>query len=138
MSVESYLFGRPTRELLYKSLDASTKRNRAISQNIANVTTEGYKRKEVHFEELVQKAMRIKVDGDVTNETHLDIGKEASLKKIVPLVSESNDLTLAGDINNVDIDIEMAKLAENQIQYQFTVKFAGFDKYQSAISGRVS
>ena len=137
MSIESYLFRRPTRELLYKSLDASAKRNRAISQNIANVTTDGYKRKEVRFEELNQDALKIKINGETTKDTHLDIGKAAAMSKVVPLVSESNDQTLPGDINNVDIDIEMAKLAENQIQYQYSIKFSGFDKYQSAISGRV-
>ncbi len=105
MSIDSYLFGGTTRQLVYKSLDATAKRGRAINQNIANVTTEGYNKKEVHFEELVQRALKIKVEGNATNQNHLEISKQASLDKIKPLVSESNDLTLPGEVNNVDIDM---------------------------------
>ena len=137
MSLDNYLFGRTTRSLVYKSLDASAKRGRAINQNIANATTEGYSRKEVRFEEYVQQAMKIKVEGQETQENHMQIGKRASLDKIKPIVEESNDKTLPGEVNNVDIDIEMSKLAENQIHYNYTIRFAGFDKYQAAIKGQV-
>ena len=136
MSIDSYLFGGTTRQLVYKSLDATAKRGRAINQNIANVTTEGYNKKEVHFEELVQRALNIKVDGNETKQNHLEISKKAALDKIKPVVSESNDLTLPGEVNNVDIDMEMSKLAENQIHYQYAVRFAGFSKFESAINGR--
>jgi hypothetical protein len=34
MSIDSYLFGGTTRQLVYKSLDATAKRGRAINQNM--------------------------------------------------------------------------------------------------------
>jgi flagellar basal-body rod protein FlgB len=49
---------------------------------------------------------------------------------------EPLDPTLPSGVNNVDVDKEMAKLAENQIMYNFGIRFAGFDKYNSAITGR--
>ena len=43
---------------LEKSLDASWLRNDIISQNIANVDTPNYKRKEVKFEEYLNSEMK--------------------------------------------------------------------------------
>ena len=136
MDVKNYLFGKLTRQLVYKSLDASMMRQRAISNNIANVNTEGYLRKEVSFEDRLQGVLDKKIDGDTTNQRHMELGQVAALKKVVPLAYEANDKTLAGEVNNVDIDLEMSKLAENQIHYQMAAKFAGFEKYLAAISGQ--
>ncbi|MDB5103112.1 MAG: Flagellar basal body rod protein FlgB [Fibrobacteres bacterium] len=63
-------------------------------------------------------------------------GKGLDLSKIEPFVFEPKDTTLPGEINNVDVDMEASKMAENQIYYQFLTKFVGFDKYNAAISGR--
>lgn len=136
MSIQDYLFRRSGRQILYKGLDASTQRSRAISNNIANVATVGYKRKEVSFEDQVQQAMKKQLTGEETNEKHNEISKRASLEKITPRIFESSDQTLPGEINNVDIDMEMAKLAENQIKYNYNIKFSGFDKYQAAVKGQ--
>jgi len=137
MDLRGYMFQGAKRTLLYKSLDANGLRNRAISHNIANANTVGYQRKEVHFEEQVKAALRLKVDGERTNEQHFEIGKEAAIKKVKAFALEANDPTLPGEINNVDIDLEMSKLAENQIQYNYNIKFAGFEKFLGAIKGRM-
>lgn len=136
MDVRSYLFGKTTRQMVYKSLDANMMRQRAISNNIANANTEGYLRKEVSFEDRLKAVIDKKIDGDTTNQRHMELGKVQEIQKLKPLVYEANDPTLAGEVNNVDIDMEMSKLAENQIQYQFNTRFVGFDKYLSAISGQ--
>ncbi len=136
MSLQAYLFQRNTRQLVYKSLDTNMKRSRATAQNIANVTTPGYKRLEVTFEDQLQDALKKKIDGNETDKNHKKIGRQAAIEKVQAHIFRANDPTLAGDINNVDIDIEMAKLAENKIQYHYNVRFAGFEKYQAAVSGR--
>ncbi|MGL1935038.1 MAG: flagellar basal body rod protein FlgB [Fibrobacterales bacterium] len=137
MDLRGYMFQGTRRTLLYKSLDANGMRNRAISHNIANATTVGYQRKEVHFEEQVRAALRLKVDGETTDENHFEIGKDAAVQKVKAFARESNDATLPGEINNVDIDLEMSKLAENQIQYNYNIKFSGFEKFLGAIKGRM-
>ncbi|MCL2261431.1 MAG: hypothetical protein FWC15_08785, partial [Fibromonadales bacterium] len=76
------LFKTNTRMLVYKSLDASAMRGRAIAQNIANAQTPGYNRVEVNFEEQVRAAMRKQVEGRVTDEKHMEIGRKASIKKV--------------------------------------------------------
>lgn len=136
MDVQNYLFGKLTRQMVYKSLDTNMMRQRAVSNNIANVNTEGYLRKEVSFEDRLNEVMDKKLNAETTNQRHMEAGQVAALQKIKPLVYEANDETLPGEINNVDIDLEMAKLAENQIQYQMNTRFVGFDKYLAAISGQ--
>jgi len=112
-------------------------RSKAIAQNIANVDVPGYNRKEVVFEEALRKAMKIKSEGTRTHPEHIEIGKKAALKKIKPESHEPYDPSNASGKNNVDIDMEAAKLAENQILYNFSIKFAGFSKLKSAINGRM-
>jgi len=60
-------------DVLEKSLDAALLRNEAISQNIANVDTPGYKRKTVAFEEYLNDA-RAKIKGIRTRPEHIPVG----------------------------------------------------------------
>ena len=45
------------------------------------------------------------------------------LERIDAVAFRSQDPTKPGEVNNVDVDIEMAKLAENQILFEYGVKF---------------
>jgi len=136
MNIRDYLFGGLTRQTVYKSLDAGSLRSRVIAQNLANVDTPGYRRKEVKFEEELQKALEKKLPAQLTQEGHMPFGKGIDISKVKPEVFEATDLTLPGEVNNVDVDIEAAKMAENQILYNYAIKFVGFDKFNSAILGR--
>lgn len=137
VDVKSHLFGSATRQLLYKSLDANAMRGRAISQNIANAMTPDYERVEVSFEEQVREAMKKQVDGTLTDDQHQELGRKTALKKVEAFSYRPIDPTNPGELNNVDIDLENAKMAENQIQYNFNIEFSGFAKYQAAIKGQV-
>jgi len=98
-------------------------RLKAISNNIANINTPGYKRIEVSFESELQKALNPNaLAGARTDAKHMAIGRP-DLGTIRPEAYRPNDPTLPGQVNNVDIDMEMAKLAENQILFQAGVKF---------------
>lgn len=113
-------------------------RLKAIANNIANVNTPGYKRIEVNFESELRKALDPNVlQGAVTNKSHMDIGRP-DIGTLKPEAYRPNDPTLPGQVNNVDIDMEMAKLAENQILFQAGVKFLSErgSVLRSAISGR--
>jgi len=136
-TTRSRLFNSDTRMLVYKGLDANAMRGRAIAQNIANAQTPGYQRVEVNFEEQVRDAMRKHVTGTKTDENHLDIGRKASIKKVEAYSFRPDDPTNPGEVNNVDIDIEASKMAENQIEYNYNMQFASFGKIQAAIKGQV-
>ncbi len=121
-----------------KGLDAATLRDKAISNNLANVNTPGYRRIEVKFEEELQKALKInELKGSRTHLNHLPNGKK-DLNDIHPIGYRSEDPTNPGEINNVDIDIEASKLAENNINFNYVAKFMKFESSSllGAIKGR--
>lgn len=124
-------------KVVEKSLDASWLRNEAISQNIANVDTPGYKRKTVSFEEHLSQAIDDSgFRGKRTNPRHIPIGG-SDISGIEPRVMEDNkSLSYRLDGNNVDIDNEMAAMAKNTIQYNTLVQRMNgqFSKIKSAIN----
>lgn len=97
--------------VLDKAADASWKRNEVISNNIANVDTPGYKRKDVQFEAYLQSALA----GDNSLDQRVANADLDTLDAMVYTDNSSYSYRLDG--NNVDIDTESANLAENQIRY---------------------
>ena len=100
--------------VLDKAADASWIRNEAISNNIANVDTPGYKRQDVNFEEQLRKAMK--------NSRYTSIDERVAkvdLERLNPITyRDHSTLSYRLDGNNVDIDTENVELASNQIRYQ--------------------
>ena len=97
--------------VLNKAASASWKRNEVIANNIANVDTPGYKRKDVQFETFLMSALTVdsSLDKRVSN---------IRLDSLNPQVyTDYSNLSYRLDGNNVDIDTESANLAENQIRY---------------------
>ena len=100
--------------VLDKAADAAWLRNDVIANNIANVDTPDYKRKDVAFEGELSRAlskMRYKsMDEKVDNlpTTYTDYG----------------DYSYRVDGNNVDIDTENVELARNQIKYNALITSA--------------
>ncbi|MBD3419915.1 MAG: flagellar basal body rod protein FlgB [Chitinivibrionales bacterium] len=121
-----------------KSLDAAMLRQRAIANNIANVNTPGYRRVEVAFEGELQKALdRTRLKGDKTDDDHLPIGRK-DVAHVHPKAWRPVDWSLPSGVNNVDIDTEMAKLAENQIMFNYGARFVkgAYRKLNAAIQAR--
>lgn len=121
---------------LEKALDASWLRNEAISQNIANVDTPGYKKKTVSFEEHLNQYTDNSVKGIRTDNRHIPIG-ENNVYDIEIKVSEDNkSLSMRLDGNNVDIDSEMSELAKNNLKYNTLIQSMNtqFKRLKSVIS----
>jgi len=118
------LFNNP---ILERALDASWVRNEAISDNIANIDTPGYKRKDVNFDDYLKAAMnKDTISGLVSDPRHIKInGTSDDSESNGSGVSGSNmkfttdysSTSMRMDGNNVDVDTEMAELAKNQILY---------------------
>ena len=97
-----------------KSLTASWMKNEAIANNIANVNTPNYKRETVEFEDLLKSAMgNALMPMTRTDEKHMPIAQN-----LEPKVIKERGTSFRKDGNNVNIDVEMAELAENQIKYE--------------------
>ena len=100
--------------VLNKAADASALRHKAISNNIANVDTPGYKRQDVNFESILASEI------GKTKYTSLDEKiKDVSLSNLnVSTYRDSTNYSYRLDGNNVDIDTENVEMAANQIQYK--------------------
>ena len=117
--------------ILDRAADASNMRNELISNNIANVVTPGYKRKDLNFENV----LRAEIAGDNLNKAVTDLNKDLSV--LEPRVFTDNaSLSYRLDGNNVDISTEEAYLAENQIKYQALIDLMNqeFARYKSVLS----
>ena len=102
--------------VLDKAADASWMRQEAISNNIANVNTPGYKRQDVAFEDSLQEA--------ISNSRYRSTDeKVANLSKADLRIryTDSSGFSYRLDGNNVDIDTENAALARNQLKYNALV-----------------
>ena len=113
--------------LLHKAMDAYTLRQRSIASNIANVSTPGYKRTEVSFEEDLKKALdNHGVKGKTAHEKHIPLGRPP-IEKLKPEIFVPDDGSLASGLNNVNIEQEMANQAKNSLNFSFSSRLANID-----------
>lgn len=122
--------------LLTKALDASWKRNEVITNNIANAETPNFKKSTVLFEEILKEELNgNKLKGAVTNSRHIHING-GSIKDLKYKVKTEDHFSTRMDKNNVDIDVEMAERAKNEIIYNtLTSRIqSGFQKIKFVIN----
>lgn len=121
-----------TINLLEMGLNGAHLRHEALSNNIANVSTPEYKRKDVNFIDALNDNLRMikeKNGGQnsnsvrlaKTNINHADFSSRNSRLRFNGTttfkVTDQNNTSYRNDDNNVDIDAEMAKLAKNNLYY---------------------
>lgn len=100
--------------VLKTSLDATATRNELLVNNIANVNTPNYKRKDLRFETELKNAFALSKGKSVDATVN-----QLDLKELKPEVyTDYAELSYRYDGNNVDINTENAILAKNQIKYQ--------------------
>ena len=108
----SGLFGK-TIDLLSNMLDFRAERHKVISSNVANLDTPGYKPSSLDFKGNLDAIMNknASLEMTTTNPRHI---KSAGEKGGNFQVSQSGE--------KVEIDKEMAELAENNIMYNLDVE----------------
>lgn len=102
--------------IMDKAADASWKRESAISNNIANTDTPGYKRQDVDFESALKQELGsskyIPLDKKVR-------GLNSDLSGLdVSTYTDSSNYSYRLDRNNVDVDTEQVELASEQLRYE--------------------
>lgn len=99
--------------VLGKAADASWLRNDILANNLANVDTPGYKRKDIDFESQLRRALGSSryesVDSKVSHVTSIELEGR--------VYTDAANFSYRLDGNNVDIDTENVELASNQIKY---------------------
>ena len=105
-------------DLLQQGLSAAWMRNAVIRNNIANVETPGFKASDVEFETLMALAAEgTGFKGAKTHPRHIDIGGAGDMTSVDAQIVERTGLSMRMDGNNVDIEDENVKLAQNSMYY---------------------
>ncbi|MCL1827320.1 MAG: flagellar basal body rod protein FlgB [Candidatus Cloacimonetes bacterium] len=141
--ITDLLYNRQVIGDLQKSMDAYSLRQKVLTNNIVNVTTPGYRAMKVDFEEQYKASLYPvgeKAHLDQTHEKHIQPeNTNKSFKDVFANVNYKNSPLNDSGLNNVDIDKEMAELAENALRYEMSTKLMNkkFTNLRKAISGRV-
>ena len=100
--------------VLDKAADASWKRENVITNNLANVNTPGFKRKDLDFESALREAL-----GHCQMESLDEKIKNLQQARLDPSVyTDLKNYSYRLDGSNVDVDVEEAEFASEQIRYQ--------------------
>ncbi len=110
--------------LFEKSLSFRTQRHDLLASNVANKDTPGYHAQDLVFEKNLEKALHADQPGPLktSNPRHMDGNNTPPLE-----LAQARRITSAApfvdfDGNTVDLDKEMAKIAENQLTYNATTR----------------
>lgn len=117
----------PVVDYLSRGMAAANLRHEVISDNIANVNTPAFKRSSVVFEDLLAKELNLDSDGNKlqmvrTHDRHLPM---AEFRRAQAVIERDDHTLMRVDHNNVDIDVEMADMAKNQLYYNSLVSQLG-------------
>ena len=135
-----------TKSVVAKALDGHWQRHSAISGNLANVETPGYKKHTVEFENHLSKAVQ-RHHGRMSSENG-ELGMTASNDEALPLFTSQaghfsptpsinglddveprlvidEGISTREDNNGVDVETEMVTLAENTQRYVALQNMAG-------------
>ena len=122
---------------LQQGLSAAWTRNAVIRNNLANIETPNFKASDVEFETLLARALEEDhsfrgiathpehisargFKGTTTDPKHYQFGpgyRFSDLSSITPQIVERRDLSMRMDGNNVDVEDENVKLAQNSLYY---------------------
>ena len=114
---------------LQKGLSAAWIRNAVIRNNIANVETPGFKASDTEFESLLTQSMQNATQSTgfkakKTHPKHIDFGSidAESTSLFETRIVKRDDVSMRMDGNNVDIESENVKLAQNSLYYNTLVE----------------
>ncbi len=112
----------PTMKMLGTALDVSSARHTAISRNVANANTPGYKAIDVDFGETLRRSIAsLSTAGSLgvkaTRRGHFQPHASGGQSSPPVMSSDPAGVSMRVDGNSVDMDLEMAKMAENVILY---------------------
>lgn len=107
-----------TSNRLERELDYAARRSELLLQNVANANTPGYKRIDLDFDAILKQTMTRTTPGlplALTDSKHLP---GTVVTEVEPPVVHDDSTSMRLDGNNVDVEYEMARIAENSMYYQ--------------------
>ena len=137
MKIDNFLFkGRIP--LMNRALDTYSLRMTTAAKNLANVNTVGYKPQRVKFEELFQNQMAL--NGAKTDERHIPVGTNSEPNgELIDRKIPAAEIMQSGE-NDINVDKEMAEVAQTQIRFQFVSQSMSkhFKQLNAAITGNTN
>ncbi len=107
-----------TMGVIERTLDLRSMRNRVIASNIANEETPGYRATDLHFQDAMAAATegRLPIVLAATHGRHIGV-QGHGIQQVTGKLAEvpAGDLPL--DANSVNMELELAKLSDNAMQY---------------------
>lgn len=126
---------QPILKLLEKTLDYTTFKQKLISKNIANISTKNYQREDVKFADFLTSNENTRLK--TTESKHFTTG-EVKLpgQGDFKIVEDKSNNKMSG-FNNVDMDTEMADMAQNSILFRLAARRMNFyfSQLQTVIKG---
>ncbi len=112
-----------TLKALTTALNFREMRQELISSNVANANTPGFKAKKLDFEEALARALD--VDGQMqmnaTDGRHYNVGG-GGFNNLEPEIYDNPNGVVSENGNTVDVEAEMAQMAENKLMYDALVQ----------------
>ncbi|WP_349410491.1 flagellar basal body rod protein FlgB [Pseudalkalibacillus sp. SCS-8] len=102
---------------LEHALNGRTLNHKIIANNIANADTPNYKAKSIQFKDSLNQSIK----ATRTDDSHIPFSSESDNTPLYR-VKTNNQTSYSHNGNNVDVDKEMSKLAENQLYYQALIQ----------------
>jgi flagellar basal-body rod protein FlgB len=140
MSIDT-MFGQ-TINLIAKNLDMRARSHEYIAGNIANMETPNYTPKSLSFEKELQETVGRKQQGvqssATTHPRHIPLkGVAGKVEEVQGVVEERPSRSMSRDGNGVDMEVEMGRLAENQILFNASIQILAkkFEGLKYAIKG---
>jgi len=112
-----------TAKALEQAMDLRLKRQELLGSNMANMDTPGYQPQDLEFEGELTRIIEDESAMPTTRRTdgeHLGMGVEALAG--ADNVEERPDVLNSVDGNGVDLDREMARVADNSMRYNATLE----------------
>ncbi len=128
-----------TSALYQKALDGTWQRQKAISNNITNSETPGYKATTVKFEDSLKAEINKLSSNSSSSSSSGFIDKMDSIQSIQNsnITVSSGDTSSRLDENNVDLESENIEMSKTTLQYYYLVRGVSdnYSRLKYAISG---
>lgn len=111
-------------DIIESGIKAESLRQKTIGNNVANLNTPGYRRKDVNFMDLLAKAM--------------DSGGAVDLSKIEPEIYQPETTVVNSEGNDVNLELEVGEMAKNTLRHKAYVRILQkkYDQIDMAINIR--
>jgi len=124
-------------EVIKEGLSLSAVQQGLIAENISNISTPGYRRKDVDFRSALTSLMGNQLDVNRTHMNHMPFHFNPDQMQAIIRRDNATGVNSVG--NNVDLDKEMVNMATNNTYYNALATFTSkkFSIWNSVLSERV-